>query len=261
MNKGISFYFGFASTPEQRAKMISEVGFDCVITTADERFEHQNGTIEEQVELFKKYNLKLSSLHNRYTNADLPNFYLDNEIGNKMEKNLIKDLEIAKKFGFNSVVLHLYGTPNQIGRDRLKRALEVAENLNVPIAVENIDCRPCFLDAFKSFKSPMLKFCYDSGHNNWVDPEIDYLTDFGDKLVCLHLHDNNGTADMHTLNKYGCINWNKIAQKLAKANEVNLDYELLMNYRQNETMEEVLRETFKEAQELEEMIKKYKNYK
>ena len=59
MNKGISFYFGFASTPEQRAKMISEAGFDCVITTADERFEHQNGTIEEQVELFKKYNLKL----------------------------------------------------------------------------------------------------------------------------------------------------------------------------------------------------------
>lgn len=51
MNKGISFYFGFASTPEQRAKMISEAGFDCVITTADERFEHQNGTIEEQVEL------------------------------------------------------------------------------------------------------------------------------------------------------------------------------------------------------------------
>ena len=66
---------------------------------------------------------------------------------------------------------------------------------------------------------------------------------------------------MHTLNKYGCINWDKIAQKLAKANEVNLDYELLMNYRQNETMKEVLRETFKEAQELEEMIKKYKNYK
>lgn len=41
MNKGISFYFGYYELPELRAKMIKEAGFDCIITSADNKFKNK----------------------------------------------------------------------------------------------------------------------------------------------------------------------------------------------------------------------------
>ncbi len=253
MNKGISFYFGFVSTPEERAKAIKEAGFDCVITSDDERWQWQNDTIENQVKLFKKYGLKLSSLHARYIKKELPEFFKEGEIGDRLEENLIKDLHVAKKYGFTCVVLHLEGS-GEIGYARLRRALKVAEQLNVPIAIENLSKVEWFVKTFENVQSPMLKFCYDSGHNNCFTPDFDFLGKYGDKLFCLHLHDNMGKNDDHTLNKYGNIDWDMLAEKLAPLGEVNLDYEMLLKVRENETLEDVARETCAQALELEKKI-------
>ena len=46
MNKGISFYFGYKINYKERARMIKEAGFDCVITNADSDFNRQNGSIK-----------------------------------------------------------------------------------------------------------------------------------------------------------------------------------------------------------------------
>ena len=64
---------------------------------------------------------------------------------------------------------------------------------------------------------------------------------------------------MHTLNKYGNIDWDKLASKLAKCNEVNLDYEMILYTRENETPIDVLNECIKQANELEKKILKYRN--
>ena len=51
MNKGISFYWGYKEiAPEERAKLMSNLGYDCVITNADKKFKSQNGSIKYQVE-------------------------------------------------------------------------------------------------------------------------------------------------------------------------------------------------------------------
>ena len=125
MNKGISFYFGYKIKIKQRAKMIKDAGFDCVITTSDERFKKQNGSIKKQVKLFKKEGLKLSSLHMRYKEPELKNFFENNKIGDKIERDIIKDLKIAKKYGFSCVVVHLKEEFSDIGLARLKRILKV----------------------------------------------------------------------------------------------------------------------------------------
>lgn len=64
---------------------------------------------------------------------------------------------------------------------------------------------------------------------------------------------------MHTLNKYGNVDWDKFARKLALLrNDINLDYEIMMRYRQNETPEDVLAEVIAQATQLEKLIEKYK---
>lgn len=272
MKKGICFYFGYEAAPETRAKLLSGVGFECIMTVADPRYDHENGTIESQVELFKKYGLELSSLHMRYKSSELPEFWKENETGNRMEADLKDDVKVAAKYGFTCVVVHLLGEFNEIGIKRLERVLELCKELNVPLAIENINDPETFFKTMDYFKdNQYVKMCYDCGHNHLIDPEFDYLTEFKDKIICLHLHDNMGRNgkelselefddDNHTLNKYGTINWDEMAKKLARLeNDVNLDYELLFNKKCPETMEEVATIAIEQAKELEEKIKHYKN--
>lgn len=258
MNKGISFYFGYNNDIEERVKMIKDAGFDSVITNADSRFKSQNGSIKTQCKLLKKYGLKLSSLHFQYRDDMLHYFWENGKIGEKLKKNLIKDLKIANKYGFSCVVVHLKGEYSKIGENRLLSVLDFASKLNVPLAIENIDCQKLFLDVFENIHHDMLRFCYDSGHNNVFDKDFDYLDKFLDKLIAVHLHDNNAKLDQHTLNQFGTIDWNYIAKKLANKNDISLDYEIQFRDNQNLNCRDCLAIIKRQADELEESILNFK---
>lgn len=257
MKKGISFYFGFHLKHEESAKMIKEAGFDYVITNADKTFDKQNGTIRKQMKLFKKYGLKVSSLHMRYKTEDLHYFWKEGKEGEKLVKNLIKDIKVAHHYGFSCVVVHLFGEYSEIGEKRLRYVLDKAQQYDVPLAIENIDCPPLFKEVFEKIKHPYMKFCYDSGHNHVFDPDCDYLNLYGDKLVALHLHENMGDNDSHTVSKYGNINWSEIANGL-KDKDIVLDYEMLLVKKGDLTPEECLKETMQMANDLEKMIEEIK---
>lgn len=263
MYKGISFYFGYDSNYAERATLIKTAGFDSVIASADRKFNYQNGSISQQVKFFKKNDLKPSSLHMRYNKEDLPHFFKDDKIGKKLEKNIKKDLKLAKKYGFSCVVVHLNGEVSFEGVERFKRILKCAEKLQVPIAIENLrDLRP-FEYILTNFKSEFVGFCYDAGHHNAYNKDVDLLEKYGDRLLCLHLHDNDGERDLHTFNKFGTIDWQMLAKKLAKTKIEQLDYELLPKEKHGFSMQEALQECSKQALALEKMIleerKKTKN--
>ena len=258
MKKGIVFYWGFNQYPKERAKLLQKVGFDNVIINADSKFNRQNGKIGQQIKWFKQYNLGISSLHMRYNGKDLPYFWTDGKKGNWMEKRLAKDIKVAHKYGIKHVVTHLKGTPSQVGLDRVNRLLKLCDKYDVNLAIENTENIACFMHTFKNISHPHLKFCLDVGHNHCFNPEIDYFKDFGDKLVCLHLHDNDGTRDAHTLNRYGNIDWDNIAKNLAEINyKGSLDYEVMCPGDELDC-EQTAREVYKQACELDKLIRKYK---
>ena len=258
MQKGISLFFGFNINIEQRIKMIKDAGFDSVITNADPKFNKQNGRISKQMKLLKKYNLQPSSLHMRYNQKDLPFFWEKGKTGNLIERNLRRDLKIAKKYGFNCVVVHCAGQYSNIGEQRFLRILNLCQKLDIPLAIENLLSSKLFIEIFNKIKHPYLKFCYDSGHDNCDKENYDYFSMYGDKLIALHLHDNDGNSDQHTLNKVGTINWNYVAKNIKKYNPaINLDYEIIrITNCEKMTATEVLAEVKKQADTLEKMIKK-----
>lgn len=260
MNKGISFYFGFESDPKTRMEKIKDAGFDCIITNADPKFNYQNGEISQQVRWMKKNNIKPSSLHMRYNSSELFDFWKEGEIGEKIVKNLIKDIKIASKYNFSCVVVHMKGEASELGISRLKRILKYAEKYNTPIAIENLKNKECFTYIFERINHPYLKFCFDIGHQNVFDSDYDFLNNHLDKLICLHLHSNNGQKDSHTINKYGNIDWDRFAKTLAKLNrDINLDYEILIRSGETESEQEILNIVYSQAKELEEKIKYYKS--
>ena len=239
--------------------MIKDAGFDAIITNADPKFWYQNGRISKQIRLVKKNGLKLSSLHMRYNKVDLPHFFKDDKIGEMLERNIKRDIKIAAKYGFKCVVVHLAGECSEIGFERLMRILKLSEKKNIPLALENLGLDEAFIQIMDKLNSPYVKFCYDAGHNNAFHPEKDYLSKYGDRLICVHLHDNDGKSDLHTLNEFGTINWKNLAKKLAKCPEVSLDYELMPKNEHGYNAEQLLERCFKQACELEKMIEIERN--
>ncbi len=255
---GVCFYFGFDLPPEQKAKMIKDNGFDCVITNADKKWDCQNGSFRSQIKLFRKYGLKPSSLHMRYHDENLKLFWEEGRAGRRLERRLKKDLWLASRYNFSCVVTHISGKYSEVGKKRLERILSFCKKVNVPIAIENTRNRVLFEKVFQNIKNDYLKFCYDSGHNNCFDKGFDYFSKYGDKLVALHLHDNMGKKDDHTLNSLGTIDWDKIAKELAKLPPVSLDYEILMVEKGKFNAEETLKTCIKQGRELQEKIDKYR---
>ena len=261
MEKGISLFFGYNMSSEKRAELIKKYGFDSVITSGDKRFRKQNGSLRKQVKIIRERGLKLSTLHMSYIQSDLHYFWEEGKKGEKLKKDLIKDVKNAKKYGFRCVVVHLFGEYSQVGKQRLLAVLNVCQKCNIPLAIENIDDQKLFVKVFEEIKHPYMKFCYDSGHNNVFDKDFGYLEKYGDKLIAVHLHDNNGEEDYHTLNKFGSINWNLLGRKLAKhsKNLMSLDYEIFMKFGLDGTPpEDCLSQVKEQADRLEEIIENFK---
>ncbi len=256
---GIRFYFGYNIEPELRAKLISDAGFKSIITSADKKYNKQNGTIAKQVKLFKKYNLKPSSLHMVYNSCQLPYFWKKGFKGFKLKQNLIRDVKTAHRYGFASVVVHLIGQYSKVGENRLLSVLKLCKKLNVFLAIENINHKQIFLDTLNNINHSHLKVCYDSGHNNIFDKDFDYVSKFADKIVALHLHDNIGLNDDHTLNMFGNTNWEDVAKQLSKLPDINLDYELAMLVKNNINENQCLTKCYKQGVWLQEKINYYRN--
>lgn len=258
MDKGICLFIGFNGDIKTRVLKMKEVGFTHIMTSADKRFNKQNGTLKSQVKLFKEVGLKLSSLHSSYNKEELPEFFKDSKIGHKIEKQLIKEVKIAKKYGFKCLVVHIKGEGSLVGLERTKRILKVCEKFNMPIAIENLRAEKGFYYLMENIDHPYLKMCYDVGHNNVFEKDVNLVQKFKDKIICFHLHDNDGLADQHTLNELGSIDWKQKAKDFKLIKQIpSLDYEILMYHKPNNITEDyVITQTYKNACELEELINK-----
>ena len=255
---GVDFYFRNDVKPAKRIKLIKNAGFDTIITNLKPNRIKANGSIKKQVKLFHKYGLKLSTLHASYDTEKLPTFWKEGAEGDKILAQLISELELAKEYGFSVLVIHIIGVYSDIGASRLMKLLARAEEIDMPVAVENVGNDIIISTVLENIDHKYLGLCYDSGHINCFSPDFDVLGKFGRRLMAVHLHDNMGKEDSHTLNLFGNIDWDNVAKKLAKCPEVPLDYELKMYDTHGLTPEEAMNICFKQGKDLEFKIQTYR---
>jgi sugar phosphate isomerase/epimerase len=112
----------------------------------------------------------------------------------------------------------------------LKEALELASELGVDLCVENLPVpygalktlgaflltdAAEFCRLFEEIGHERLKVTFDFGHANIGRGDIDGLIDrLGERFGCLHIHDNDGSADQHLPIGQGTINFPKYLKKL-----------------------------------------------
>ena len=96
--------------------------------------------------------------------------------------------------------------------------------------------------------------CLDLGHAclTGYDP-AKFILGLGDKLGYVHLHDNDGIKDDHTLPGIGIIQWEKVRAALQKIGYQGvLCYEILGYFKNlsREETEDALKRAFKVGKEL-----------
>lgn len=147
--------------------------------------------------------------------------------------------EEAAELGFSTIVVHPGGDVDDATRaaawECCRRSLEdllpAAESCGLRIAVENL--LPGGLGGdydglcalIEGLDSPMAGYCFDTGHAHVAGDVAGAYTRFARRLFGIHMHDNDGTSDMHLQPPYGTIAWPDL---LAAMEETPFDDEITL---------------------------------
>jgi sugar phosphate isomerase/epimerase len=106
--------------------------------------------------------------------------------------------------------------------ESVRSLMEFARDHGVKASIENVMELFVMKDVeeFKRFYSEVnenVGLAFDTGHANLIGQVESFLTEFPDKIVHVHAHDNHGKRDQHLGIGYGNINWEKFASLLKKA--------------------------------------------
>lgn len=135
-------------------------------------------------------------------------------------------IDLAARLQCDVVVMHIPPLPAEGDSldgywDLWARSLDALEpharRRGVRIALENSpgDNMDIIEDAFGRYGGEFLGLCYDCGHGSMAGNGLDRLADNADRLISVHLHDNDGLADLHRLPFTGVAEWDRLASIIA----------------------------------------------
>lgn len=250
-------YFGCDKKLSERYALVKAAGFDSVMIWWGDSFEEKR----EQLLLAERHDLQILNAHLPFNKIN--SLWSDKPEGEELSNWLCSELIQCGQHGVPAVVLHLsrgLNPPplNSLGLNRIKRAVEIAEKYKVNIALENLRNLDYLDYVMQNISSQRLGFCYDSGHNNCFNPEIDVLKAYRDRLFALHLNDNYGDEDTHLLPFDGTVDWTKVISNLKEVNyqsavslEVQMDRHPMYA---DLSAEEYLSRAFNRAERIEQLI-------
>ena len=132
--------------------------------------------------------------------------------------------------GSRTGLSHIYPEKDwQLNLESVRTLLNISRRENVKIAIENTpEPFPSLMknvDEFNRFYEDLeddLGMVLDVAHANLNNQIQDFLIQFPNKIVHIHVSDNDGVSDLHLGIGYGTVNWNHFAKLVKTANYSNL---------------------------------------
>lgn len=218
---------GDLSNPERCLRVISEAGFTHVHWTHgwDNDYLYSDDEVDEILRWLDRYNLKVLDLH--ASEGKTANWVSSDEVKRRAGVDLVKNrIRMASRLSTDVIVLHCEPEVERLGNKGYWKMLcgsldeleLYAKKYGVRIALENLLRKNSSEIKYllSKYDSDFLGFCYDSGHGNLGDG-LDVLEELKDRLIAVHLHDNDGVSDEHKLLFSGTIDWERLADILARS--------------------------------------------
>lgn len=202
-------------TPIETIDAIKYAGFkDVFIQWYNKDWEYSQ---YKQLEYAKEQGLNVIFAHLGYKNIN--DLWKNDDSGDKLIENYKEDIKMCYQNGIPMVIMHLTSKeeapgPNEIGLNRIRKIVDYAKKLGIKIAFENTKIKGYLEYVIRNINDDNVGICYDAGHCHvHFNDEFNYEL-FKNKILAVHLHDNDKTDDLHLLPFDGTIEWEKVMKKL-----------------------------------------------
>ncbi len=234
---------------------------DCVATIADSGFDgimikwqdSHHGSKESLVKHSRAHHLDIVNMHCDYD--DINSIWTG---GTHKTAHLLDCVNNCHYYGIDTLVVHLSSTTtppsmNMLGIQALAPVVELADKLQIQLALENLRKPQYNKYVHQHFDSQYVGVCYDCGHENIYCKDYDILQYLAKPIFTTHLHDNDGITDTHQLPMTGSVQWHKVAQKLAHIGQQYINIESRMdNHQHNYTR--YLSTALQRANDIQQMV-------
>ncbi|MBZ9689700.1 sugar phosphate isomerase/epimerase [Clostridium estertheticum] len=218
MNKiGITTINGYPLTMDERMEAFRNAGFHSILLWwGDDEIESK----AYRVALADKYNLMIENVH--ASTDGLNSLWIDSIDGESIVERSKNCILECNQFNIRTMVMHLTNGSNpppvsRTGIYRMEKIIECAENNHIVLAIENMRVPEHVKFVLDTYPTPCIKFCYDSGHEHYWSPNINWLSLYGDRVGAIHLSDNVGNMDSHLIPFDGNVKWQRIIENLSKS--------------------------------------------
>jgi len=227
---------------EKAIDIIADAGFDGLDYSdfiSDESLSKRDDYIEKAKEIRQKAEsrgLKICQTHGPMVTGLLKNYDLD-----YVNKCTVRAIEVASLLGAEAMVIHPIQDPlHKLGDESVYERnmkffsyfIPYCEKYNVKIAIENM-CKTdpksgvvrdgvCahpleYIRYIDDLNSKYVTGCFDTGHCSATgrEPQDVLRIVGGDRITCLHIHDNDYVSDKHCLPYTMNLDWDEICKALA----------------------------------------------
>ena len=223
-------FMGTKADVSEPLKLISEAGFKyihwCHHWSGD--FQYSYYEIKKIKRLLQEYGLQLYDLHASHGSEK---YWCSRDETARLagQELLLNRIQMTHELGGRAIVLHPNTDPlSDITKKRAEQGVRTltalepyCRELGIRIALENLfdnngDAAFYDLNRYLSqFPADYIGFCWDCGHSNMVTNGIGRVKPLTQRLVILHLSDNNGKKDQHLPMGDGNVGWNQVADIIA----------------------------------------------
>jgi len=220
--------YGGLDNPQATTNTLLENGIFIIETGAEFFLNSDEEKIRKTAQAFVAKGIRIRSVHAPF-GGDFSLSNLDSEKRetaiqiheNLLYKTAIADVEmIIVHPGENAKSKEDIEPMNKIAIDSISQLIGASEETGVKLAVENMPpgCPGCEIDhiveILEKIDSLSLGVCFDSGHANIMNNLRDFIHTVSNSIINIHVHDNDGTYDMHLQPPYGVTDWRLFAESL-----------------------------------------------
>ena len=168
-------------------------------------------------------------------NIAVPSPVLRRAILKRLEKSIVYAGQLGCRLwlfhpGSKTALSHIYpGKDWQQNLESVRTLLRIARREDVVIAIENTpEPFPSLMKSVEDFHrfyeelDDDIGIVLDVAHANLNSQIHDFMKQFPEKIVHMHVSDNNGANDLHLGIGYGSINWESVAKTVKEADYSNL---------------------------------------
>lgn len=226
---------GGLDDPQSTANLLLDNGVDMLETGPEFFLNNEDSKIERVAKTFLAKGITIRSVHAPFGgDCNLSDFDTEKrEKAIQTHRNLLYKVAIA---GVEMIIIHPgvnvrskedMENMNSLASDSISRLIGTAEEAGVKLALENMlpghpGCEiRHILEILERVDSPSLGVCFDSGHAHVCGKMKEFMSAVGERMISIHMQDNDGTRDMHLQPPYGTIDWRAFVEVLQ-----NVNYEL-----------------------------------